>query len=61
VAKASLTHMQNFVEAGDLKFIEIQVRLHKLPSILSKYNSAQNELEYLDEADYSLDRKEFET
>jgi len=27
---------------------------------LNKYESAKDELEYLDEADYSLDRKEFE-
>jgi hypothetical protein len=35
VAKASLTHMQNFIEAGDLKVNEIKVRLDKLPSILT--------------------------
>jgi hypothetical protein len=52
--------MQNFIEAGDLKVNEIKVRLDKLPSILNKYESAQKELECLDEADYSLDR-EFET
>jgi hypothetical protein len=37
------------------------VRLDKLPSILSKYESAQDELECLDEIDYTLDREEFET
>jgi DNA repair exonuclease SbcCD ATPase subunit len=52
--------MQNFIEADDLKVNEIKVRLDKLPSILSKYESAQDELECLDEADYSLDREEFE-
>jgi hypothetical protein len=61
VAKASLTRTQNFIEAGDLKVNEIKVRLDKPPSILSKYESAQDELECLDEADYSLDREEFET
>ena len=60
VAKASLTRLQNFLEAGDLKVNEIKVRLDKLPSILNKYESAQDELECLDEADYSLDREEFE-
>lgn len=39
--------MQNFIEAGDLKVNEIKVRLDKLPSILSKYKSAQDELECL--------------
>jgi hypothetical protein len=61
VAKASLTRIQNFSEAGDLKVNEIKVRLDKLPSILCKYESAQDELECLDEADYSLDIEEFET
>jgi hypothetical protein len=52
--------VQNFIEAGDLKVNEIKVRLDKLPSILSKCESAQDELECLDEADYSRDREEFE-
>jgi len=60
VAKASLTRLQNFLAAGDLKVNEIKVRLDKLPSILNKYESAQEELECLDEADYSLDREDFE-
>ena len=37
VTKASLTSMQNFTEAGDLKVNEIKVRLDKL-------ESAQDEL-----------------
>jgi len=57
VARASLTRLQNFLEAGDLKFNEIKVRLDKLPSILNKYKSAQDELDCLDEADCSLDRE----
>ena len=60
VAKASLTRMQTFIDSGDLKVNEIKLRLDKLPSILSKYESAQDELECLDKADYSLDREEFE-
>ena len=60
VAKASLTRMQTFTDSGDLKVNEIKVRLDKLPSTLSKYESAQDELECLAEADYSLDREEFE-
>jgi len=57
VAKASLTRLQNFLEAGDLKVNEIKVRQDKPPSILNKYESAQDELECLDEGDYSLDRE----
>jgi hypothetical protein len=53
--------MQNFTEAGDLKVNEIKIRLDKLPSILSKYECAQDKLECLDITDYSLDREEFET
>ena len=60
VAKASLTRMQTFIEAGDLKVNEIKVRLDKLPSILNKYESVRDELECLDEADHSLDREAFE-
>jgi len=52
--------LQNFVNAGDFKFSEIKVRLHKLPRILNKCDYAQDELEGLDEADYSLDMEEFE-
>ena len=50
--------MQNFLESGDLKVNEIKVRLDKLPSILNKFESAQDELECLDDADYSLEREE---
>jgi hypothetical protein len=57
VAKASLTRLQNFLEAGDFKFNEIKVRLDKLPSILNKRESAQDELECIDEADYSRQRR----
>jgi len=57
VAKVSLTRLQNFLEAGDLKVNEIKVSLDKLPSIFNKYESAQDELECLDEADYSLERR----
>jgi len=52
--------MQTFIDSGDLKLNELKVRLDKLPRILCKYESAQDELECLDKADYSLDREEFE-
>jgi len=57
VAKAWFTCLQNFLQAGDLTFYQIKVRLDKLPNFLNKYESAKDELEYLDEADYSLDKK----
>ena len=60
VANTSLTRMQNFIEAGDAKVNEIKVRLDKLTSILNKFESAQDELECLDETDYTLDKEEFE-
>jgi hypothetical protein len=53
--------MQNFIETGDLKVNEIQVRFNKLPDIFNKYESAQDELECLDEADYFVDREVFES
>jgi hypothetical protein len=43
-----------------LKVNEIKVRLDKIPSILNKYESVQDELESLDEADNYLDRELFE-
>jgi len=52
--------MKNVFETTDLKVNEIKIRLNKLPSIASQYESAQDELEYLDEASYSLNREEFE-
>ena len=51
VAKASLTRLQNFIEAGGSKVNEIKVRLDKLPSILNKFESAQDDLKCLDETD----------
>ena len=60
VAKAFFTRLQNFLEAGDLNVNETKAKLDKVPSILNKYESAQDELECLDEADYSLDGEEFE-
>jgi len=45
VAKTSLIRLQNFLEVGDLNVNKIKVSLDKLPSILNKYESAQDELE----------------
>jgi hypothetical protein len=59
LAKSSLTRMQNFIETGDHNVNEIQVRF-KLPDILSKYETAQDELECSDEIDHSEDMALFE-
>jgi hypothetical protein len=49
VAKAILTSMQTFLEAGGRKTNEIQVRFDELPGILNKYETAQDELECFDD------------
>ena len=59
VGKSSLTRLQNFIEAGDVKVNEIKVRPDKLPRILNKFESAQDEQEYLDETECTLDSEEF--
>ena len=55
-----MTRMQNFLESGDFKVNEIKVRLNKLTSILNKFEGAKDQLECPDDADYFLDREEFE-
>jgi hypothetical protein len=60
VAKAALTTMQSFIETGDRKINDIQVRYDELPNIFCKFESAQNELELSDDADHSADRQQFE-
>ena len=60
VAKASLTRLQSFIEAGEQKINDIQLRFNKLLDIFSKYESAQDELECLDDADHTSDREDFE-
>jgi hypothetical protein len=37
IAKASVTRMQNFIETGDCKLNDNQVRYEELPSILDKF------------------------
>jgi hypothetical protein len=43
VAMASLTRMQTFIETGDHKVNEIQVRFDDLPVIFNKSVNAQGE------------------
>ena len=60
VAKSSLTCLQNFIEVGECKLHDLQVRYEELPNILCKFETAQNELEVTDDGDYSLDIESFE-
>jgi hypothetical protein len=55
-----LTRIQAFIETGDQKVNDIQVRFNKLSDIFSRYNTAQNKLE-LSDIDHSADREQFET
>jgi len=60
VAKDSLTRLQSFIEEGEQKLHEIQVRFNKLPDIFIKYESAQDELECSDDTDHTSDWEDFE-
>jgi hypothetical protein len=60
VAKASLTPMQTFIDTGDCKVNETQVRCDDLPVIFNKFDSAQGELELFDDMDHSGDQELFE-
>ena len=60
VAKSALTRMQTFIETGDRKVNDIQVRFDELPNICNKFETAQSELELSDDTDYSVDRQQLE-
>jgi hypothetical protein len=55
-----LSHIQSFIESGERKINEIQVRFNKLPDIFNRYDSAQTELELSNDTDHSDDRQKFE-
>ena len=59
-AKASLTRIQKYIDSGDRKFNQLQVRYDELLVIVSKFEVAQNELETLDDQDHEGDREQFE-
>jgi hypothetical protein len=61
VARGMLLRIQNFVEVGDHKINEIQVRFNKLLDIFNIYDTAQSELELSEDTDHSDDRELFET
>jgi len=56
-----LSRIENFIEVGDHKINEIQVRFNKLPDIFNRYYTAQSVLELSDDTDHSDDRELFET
>jgi len=60
VAKSSITRMQTFIETGDRKLYDIQVRFDEMPNIYNKFETAQGELELSDDTDYSVHRQQFE-
>jgi hypothetical protein len=60
VARGMLTRIQNYIEAGDNKLNELQVRFNKLSDIFNRYDIAQSELEISDDPDHSSDRESFE-
>jgi len=60
VARGMLTRIQHFIEAGEHKINEIQVRFDKLSDIFNRYDTAQSELELSEDTDLSGDRELFE-
>ena len=60
VARGMLSRIQNFIEAGNNKINEIQVRFNKLPGIFNRYDTAQSELQLTDDTDHCGDRELFE-
>ena len=60
VARSALTRMQTFIESGDHKVNEIQVRFDDLQGIFDRCDTEQNELEISDDTDHFGDRELFE-
>ena len=60
VAKSAPTRMQTFIESGDRKVNEIQVRFDDLQGIFDRYDTVQIEIELTDDSDHSIDRQQFE-
>jgi len=60
VAKSSIARRKTFIESGDCKVKEIQMRFDDLQGIFDCYDTAQNELELSDDTDQFGDREKFE-
>jgi hypothetical protein len=52
--------MQSFIETGDRKPNDMQVRCEAHPNIYNKFEKAQSELELIDDVDHLADRQQFE-
>ena len=59
-AKASLTRFQKYIDSGECKLNQLQIRYDELPVIASKFEVAQSELETFDEQSHETDRAQFE-
>ena len=58
-----LRHASGFTllrRIGDQRLNDIEVKFDELPNIYKKFETAQSELELLDDTDYSVDRQHFE-
>jgi hypothetical protein len=60
LAKAALSRVQTFIESGEHKVHQIEVRFEELPRIFNKFDTVQKELELQDDMDHSDDRNQFE-
>ena len=60
VDRGMLSRIQTFIETGEQKIHEIQVRFNKLPDIFTKYDNAHSELELSDDTDDFASRELFE-
>jgi hypothetical protein len=60
VLTGMLSRIQNFIEVGDQKINEIQVRFNKLVDIFKRYDIAHSELEISADTDHTGDRELFE-
>jgi len=52
--------MHTFINTGERKLNELQVRYDELPKIYNKFETAQSELELSDDNDFSEERQQFE-
>jgi hypothetical protein len=52
--------MQTFIETGDRKLNDIQIRSDELPTVFNKFEAAQSELDLSVDTDHSVDRQQFE-
>jgi hypothetical protein len=55
VAKGMLTRMQAYIDSGNFDVNKIQVSLNRLPTILTKFEAVQDELEASDDCDHTED------